>query len=397
MTKSYWQKKNRPIRRDDSKIEIPARCDIAVIGGGITGIATAYFLNKFGCRDVVVLEKEYIGYGASGRNAGFLLAGLSEPYSRLTTGMGLESAKELMSATIVNHQLVAGAIKDNEIKCDYQKSGSYHLAMTEVEKREYSESAELLSRDGFEAVFIDNSEAIASGRLNGFSGGYFFPGDGKLDPLAFIGGLSRNLRVIEGFEVMKIGKKDSAVEIIGKSGKIKAEMAILATNGYSPLLDRFFDHLISPVRGQMMATSPLKGNRFGEEIYYANFGYDYFRYSIDNTLLIGGLRNRYFKDEVGYEDEINSPLQDDLARYAKTRLGVSEFEVAARWSGLMGDTIDGLPLVGALPHNSSVIVAAGYNGHGFGLGMIVARDLAKAVLGGEMSDILKKFSLKRFL
>jgi glycine/D-amino acid oxidase-like deaminating enzyme len=63
----------------------------------------------------------------------------------------------------------------------------------------------------------------------------------------------------------------------------------------------------------------------------------------------------------------------------------------------MGNTIDGLPLVGPLPHNNAVIAAVGCNGHGFGLWMVVARDLARAIMKNETSDLLKRFSIKRFL
>jgi gamma-glutamylputrescine oxidase len=396
MTESYWQRKNRPQSGNKKSGEIPRRCDIAIVGAGLAGIAVAHFLKKLGCDDVVVLEKEFVGYGASGRNAGFLLAGLSEPYSRLQVGMGKESAKEFMHATIDNHTLIEEAISEKGIECDYSRSGSYHLAVTEVEKREYEETAELLCRDGFEAKIVDYTFKTAAGRLKGYLGGYYYPGDGCLDPLAFIRGLSKNLKVVEGFAVRQVEKANGMVRITGSRGSLDCEMAILVTNGYLPLLDGFFKKLIFPIRGQMMATSPLKTRILDGSIYYANFGYDYFRQHIDKTLLIGGLRNRYLNEEYGYEDALNQALQTDLARYARGNLGAEDIEVDSRWSGVMGGTIDGLPIVGALPHNCSVIVCGGYNGHGFGLGMIVARDIAGAIIKGDKSGLLERFSLRRF-
>ena len=107
MTKSYWQIKDETRSTPRADSELPAKCDIAVIGGGLTGIAIAYFLRMLDCQDVIVLEKDFVGYGASGKNAGFLLAGLSEPYSRLAIGMGPAWAKKLMKATIENHDLIA--------------------------------------------------------------------------------------------------------------------------------------------------------------------------------------------------------------------------------------------------------------------------------------------------
>ena len=111
---------------------------------------------------------------------------------------------------------------------------------------------------------------------------------------------------------------------------------------------------------------------------------------------MGGLRNRFVDTEVGFEDSTNPQLQNGLEDYIRQNIGVAEFPVAARWSGVMGNTIDGLPLVGPLPHNNAVIAAVGYNGHGFGLGMVVARDVARAIMKGETSDLLRRFSLKRF-
>ncbi|UCE66055.1 MAG: FAD-binding oxidoreductase [Candidatus Zixiibacteriota bacterium] len=393
MTRSFWQIKGETRSAPRADSEIPAKCDIAVIGGGLTGIATAYYLRMLGCQDVIVLEKDFVGFGASGKNAGFLLAGLSEPYSRLVVGMGPEWAIRLMKTTLENHDLIAEAIAANKIKCDYERSGSVHLASSDVERKEYDDTLELLNRDGFRADPIDKLPS----RLSGFSGGYYFPQDGKLDPFAFVRGLSNGIQVAEGFEAVELRKTGVSVEIIGKGGRLKSEMAIIATNGYLPLLDGFFEGLIFPVRGQMMATFPLAKNVLGKAVFYANFGYDYFRQSVGNNIIIGGLRNRYLKEEIGFDDAINNPLQSDLSTYLNERLGVNDFRIMTRWSGLMGDTIDGLPIVGALPHNSSVIAAAGFNGHGFGLAMVVARDLAKAILKGERSDVLDRFSLRRFL
>ncbi|UCC78491.1 MAG: FAD-binding oxidoreductase [Candidatus Zixiibacteriota bacterium] len=397
MTESYWQIKGGAKSTPREIPDVCLKCDIAIIGAGLTGIAIAHYLRKAGCENIIVLEKEYVGYGASGKNAGFLLAGLAEPYSRLKIGMGAESARELMNATVENHNLITEAIKENRIDCEYQRSGSYHLAVTEVERKEYDDTVDSLNRDGFKVEPVDYPIRTPAGRLKGYLGGYFNPADGCLDPFAFVRGLSRKVKVIESFPVEKIEKSNGIVKITGTKGAIKSEMAIIATNGYTPLLDRFFERLIFPLRGQMMATSALENDVLGKAIYYVNFGYDYFRQSLDNKLLIGGFRNRYLKEETGSIDAVNIALQNDLARYVRENLEVARFGVESRWSGLMAGTIDGLPIVGALPYNSSVIACAGFNGHGFGLGMTVARELASAILKGERSHILGRFSIRRFL
>lgn len=397
MTLSYWQRL-AGVRKERPAGITPRykSYDIVVIGAGLVGIATAYYLRQFGCDRVLVLEKEFTGYGASGRNAGFLLSGMAEPYSRLLVGMGRDSAREIFSSTIENHDLIARAVSDNNIDCGYERSGSYHLAATEVERDELEESVSLLKRDGFDAEYLPTIQGAAGSKLKGYLGGFFSPVDGRINPFAFVKGLAGNIEIIEGFEVKRIVKTNTAVELVGEKGKISSVMVVLATNGYAPLLESFFENLVFPVRGQMLATLPLADNFLGQSIYYANFGYDYFSQVSDNTILMGGLRNRFHQQEIGYDDSLNPDLQNGLEDYIRDDLGIRAFRVDTRWSGVMGNTIDGLPLVGALPRNSAVLAVVGFNTHGFGLGMVVARDLANAIIKNENSDILKRFSLKRF-
>jgi gamma-glutamylputrescine oxidase len=395
MTTSYWQAKGQPLRRQ-RRPGPSGEYNIAVVGGGLLGISVAYYLKSLGCDRVVVLEKEYVGYGASGRNAGFLLSGMAEPYSRLVAGRGQEWAKDLMQATLGNHDLIAEAVGKGKICCDYRRSGSYHLAVSEVELRELLDSVELLHRDGFGVDIVDSTVISDELGLGNYAGGYFCPADGCLDPFAFVNGLAQDLDIVEGFEVKSIRKSEGAVVVASKDAAVKAEMAVLAANAYSPLLDGYFKKLIFPVRGQMLAAESVTGARLGEATYYANFGYDYFRQSAAGAILMGGLRDKYVESEVGFEDEINPELQTGLESYLLANIRLDRFDIPYRWSGVMANTIDGLPLVGTLPHNSSVIAAVGCNGHGFGWGMIIARDLAKAIMNNETSDLLKSFSIKRF-
>jgi gamma-glutamylputrescine oxidase len=397
MTRSYWQLKNslnHPSKRLREKLS--GNFDIAIVGAGIMGIAVAHYLKTFGCDRIIVLEKEFIGYGASGRNAGFLLSGMAEPYSRLVVGMGREWAKLLMRATIENHDLIAGAVASRKIDCNYQRPGSYHLAVSDVEKRELAESVELLNVDSFSGEFIQASGIAVKLGFGNYSGGYFCPTDGSIDPFAFVNALADGIEIAENFEVKSIRNTGGQIELSNDTESIRAEMAILATNAYTPLLDNYFQKMIFPVRGQMLAARSDHTDSLGKTGYYANFGYDYFRKSPEGTVLMGGLRDKFVATEIGYDDEINPALQKGLEDYLKTNLEIAQFDVISRWCGLMANTVDGLPLVGTLPHNSSVIAAVGCNGHGFGLNMVIARDLANAVLKNETSDLLRRFSIKRF-
>jgi gamma-glutamylputrescine oxidase len=398
MTKSYWQLKNAAFRKAPRhEPDLTRHFDIAIIGAGLVGLSLAHYLQRAGCDNIIVLEKEYISYGASGRNAGFLISGMAEPYSRLVVGLGRDGAREMMRATLENHDLIADVIGEKGIKCDYKRAGSYHLATSDVEKEELYGSIELLNSDGFPCEFIESDSLVPRIGFGKYACGHFTPADGCLDPYAFVTGLSQGAEISEGFEVVSISKGGRGVEINNLNRKVSAEMAILATNAYSPLLDPFFKQLIFPVRGQMLATNPRPEAALKDSTYYANFGYDYFRQSNERAIVMGGLRNRFIESEIGFDDSTTPELQQGLEDYVTDNMAAGKFEVECRWSGVMGNTIDGMPLVGTLPHNSNVYTAVGCNGHGFGLGMLMARDLASAIMGEKTSDILKRFSLKRFL
>ena len=398
MTNSYWQIKNSSFR-DTTRIEpeLSRHFDIAIIGAGLVGVSLAYFLKKAGCDNIVVLEKAYISYGASGRNAGFLISGMAEPYARLVVGLGRDGAREMMRATLENHDLVAAAIAEKNIKCDYKRAGSYHLAISEVERNELYDSIELLNADGFPCEYISRESLTPRIGFGKYACGHFTPADGCLDPYAFVTGLSRDIPVAEGFDVKSLNKNSGGISICDGRKKVSAEMAILATNAYSPLLDPFFRQLIFPVRGQMLATVPKPEAPLADSTYYANFGYDYFRQSYERAIVMGGLRNRFIETEIGYDDSTTTGLQKGLEDYISENIELGNFGIECRWSGVMGNTIDGLPLVGTLPHNSHVFAVVGCNGHGFGLGMLMARDLTSAIMGDKTSEILNRFSLKRFL
>jgi len=396
MTLSYWHLKNN-FPGSSRSADLERVYDIAIVGAGIVGLGLGYFLCKMGCTNVIVLEKKSVGYGASGRNAGFLISGMAESYSRLVVGMGRTWAKALTDATLENYRLIENSIVENSIDCDYKKSGSFHLAVSDTENRELEESVSLLHLDGFEAEYIKPADVEGRLGFGNYTSAYYNPCDGCLDPYAFVLGLSKNLNVAENFDVRSINSDGGHVVLKGAEATVKAEMVVMATNAYSPLLDDFFKNLIFPVRGQMLAVAPKCRNSLKDGTYYANFGYDYFRQPIENVIVMGGLRDRFIASEIGYEDSTTSELQSGLENYIRDSIGVEKFDVTGRWSGVMGNTIDGLPLVGALPLNNAVIAVVGCNGHGFSLGMIMARDLARALLRGDTSELLSRFSLKRFL
>lgn len=121
---------------------------------------------------------------------------------------------------------------------------------------------------------------------------------------------------------------------------------------------------------------------------YAHHGYIYFRQLRDGRLLLGGWRHEFAEREAGYADETTEEVQGSLERFLLKYFPETEgLPVEARWAGTMGFSVDGLPLVGALPEDERVGYAVGYTGHGFGLALEVTRRAVRLMLRGESAGV----------
>lgn len=396
MTVSYWL--------DQSKLNPKVEADIAIIGGGIMGTSLFYWLSKYKDIKVVLLEKNRLACAASGRNAGFLIAGLAEHYSRARNHLGRERAGKIWKLSLDNHRLLREEmIEKNKIDCDYQKCGSYVVACSEVESKEIEETVKLLNEDGFEAEFIDSPKTNQLLQSKNFFGVCSNSNDGAVNPVKLIRGIASSAKkdelIFEENEVISLDpEQDSKVTIRTDKRTFSAQMVVLATNAYSRCLFDLFGNLVIPTRGQMLATEPVSKELFDRKIVYADYGYEYFRQLTDGVILLGGFRQLYSKTEIGFSDETTSLIQEGLYSFLIDHFPHLEgIKITHRWGGVMGFSIDGLPLVGALPQAPTIICAVGFTGHGMGFAFGLAKGLAEHLVEGKTSYPLEIFSLKRVL
>ncbi|MEC7240036.1 MAG: FAD-dependent oxidoreductase, partial [Myxococcota bacterium] len=185
MTESYWLE---PITQNHPRLHGEHGCDVVVIGGGLCGTSAAYHLAQAGVR-VILLEARTLSESASGRNAGFLLQGTAERYSRAIEVMGHDRAKRIHSWSLENHRMMAEVLDRERIECAYQKRGSLQLAGTPEEEAELLESARLLNADGFLAERLDRHQLAPALQNAGFQMGVLLPEDGELQPARFVRGV----------------------------------------------------------------------------------------------------------------------------------------------------------------------------------------------------------------
>jgi len=351
----FWQ---RPPERYGGGL--PARTDVLVIGGGITGMSLMHHLRARGTQSALV-ERAHIAAGASGRNAGFLLAGVADSYADAVRTYGRSRAREIWQMTLENHDLMLEAIAGRPV--GYRRLGSATLASGEKEAALLEESAQLLREDGFVATW-DGRRLVN-------------PRDGEVDPAAVVGALARQAPVgaiREGVNVAAIEANGADVTVRAGTSECRAGCVILATNAYTPLL--LSQVAIQPRRAQMLASAP-DAARLSDLPTYSHFGYRYWRQLKTGQVLIGGWRDTAYEIEIGYDEQPTAGIQAHLDAQLKS-MG-AEAPVTHRWAGTMGFTESGLPLVGPVDGMKNVYICAGFNGHGMGFAFISAKQLVDSI------------------
>lgn len=331
-----------------------------VIGGGITGASLLHHLHARGM-DAMLVERAHIAAGASGRNAGFLLAGVSDSYAAAVRAYGRSKAREIWQMTIENHDTMIEAVGQQPV--GHRRLGSATLASGEIEAATLAESAQMLNEDGFGAHW-DGRRMVN-------------PRDGEVNPAALVGALARQAQpgaIREGVNVTAIEARTSEVLVHADRAECRAGCVIVATNAYTPQL--LSQVAIQPRRAQMLASAPDAAHLCDRPT-YSHFGYRYWRQLDTGEVLVGGWRDTASDVEVGYDERPTAGIQGHLDAQLK-RMG-AEAEVTHRWAGTMGFTETGLPLVGPVDGMPNVYLCAGFNGHGMGFAFLSAKKLVSSL------------------
>lgn len=311
--------------------------------------------------DAVLVERSHLAAGASGRNAGFLLAGVADCYAEAVRIFGRDKAREVWSITSENHDRVIEAAAGQDV--GHRRGGSVTLAASDEERRQLAESHELLREDGFESRW-DGARLLN-------------PLDGEVNPAALVGALARRAQrgaIREGVNVTGIDASPVGVTVRAREDECRAGAVILATNAYTPLLVPQVK--IQPTRAQMLASAPVS-LAVCDMPTYSHFGYRYWRQMPSGEVLIGGWRDTSKKTEITYEAEPSSAIQGHLDGKLAEMAGGAK--VTHRWAGIMGFTESGLPLAGPLEGMPNVYICAGFNGHGMGFAFMTAERVVEGL------------------
>ena len=358
------------------------RADVCVIGGGFTGLSAALNLAEQGL-DVVLLEAERIGFGASGRNGGLIGSGQRKGVLELEKQFGFERSRILWDLAEAAKTEIRDRVAKHDIACDLQygqiegahkKShvGSAAEYATALAERYDYPHARALSRDEIRS-YVATSD---------FFEGLYDTKAMSLHPLNYALGLARaargaGVRIFENSRVTGYTRSDPATVSI-QDGRVEASFIVLACNGYLGKLERRVAGKIMPINNFMIATEPLGEERARELItdricvHDTRFVVDYFRTSEDHRLLFGGGENY----RSGYPKDIAAFVRPYMLKLFPQ---LDDACIDYSWGGTLSVTVNRLPHVGRLDPN--LFFAHGYSGHGVAIANLAGKVIAEAIAG----------------
>lgn len=380
MSTSFWLDRTS----DKSK----KNYDVLIVGAGISGLSTAYWLHKEDpSLKIAIIEKSRLTFGASGRNAGFITCGSVEHFNRMIGKHGLNQALEIWKFSQTNLELLQSEIiQDDAIALEFEKNGAFSLASQDNEFQELQEVSKKMTELNIRTEIYSSQEIEKSVGAVHFVGGIRYLDDASINPVKLVNKIYSKIQVdlFESTEVFAIHSTAEGTRILKTdNGDFEASMIVLNLNGYSSALHPYFQDKIFPTRGQCLMFEAVP--KFMEAPCYANFYLDYFRQVPTGELLIGGFRQVEKETEVGISDHITEPIQKALHDFVKKHLPQYEnAKVSHRWSGVMGFSKDGEPLIGSIPDDPQIFFSGGYTGHGIGMAFHTSKQLVDLIFGREI-------------
>jgi gamma-glutamylputrescine oxidase len=399
---SYWQLDAGPAGVEVA--ELPPTAEIAVIGGGLLGVCTAYWLARTGARPVLI-ERETPGYGATGRNGGFLTSGTAEGYLGATARLGQAAARAVWQLTLDNRALVRQVLAEEQIECHYREPGHISLALDDEQLAVMHRTAAALAADGFGGVeVLDRAqvqEVIATPLGPLIRGGLYGAKSGLLHSARFIHGLARaairhGARLCRA-EVLEITQQGAGVCVTTNSGTIEARALVVAANAWTGRVLPELAGIVTPVRGQVLSYVPLP------RVFEVGLGAgltatgEYWQQTLGGAIVLGGCRAVAPNKDVGEWRMVPTAVVQDAIEGVLPALfpQLVGLRVEHRWAGLMGFTPDYLPIADRAPETPAAWVTGGFCGHGMPFGMRLGQLLAEAALHDEAPAALAPLRLNR--
>jgi glycine/D-amino acid oxidase-like deaminating enzyme len=371
--------------------EVPARTDVAIIGAGFTGLSAARTLAKRGV-NVVILEANSIGWGASSRNGGMVLTGLKLSPETLSKRYGMELTRKMYAASLASIDLVGQIVREDNITCDFSRCGHLEVACKPSHFDSYARSVETIAREfNHQLRIIPRVELADEIGSSIYHGGIVDDSSAGVNPARYVSGLAAaaltaGARIFHNATVQQIAPASNngsrSLTLQTTRGNVKADNVLIATSGYTSSATPALRKKIIPIGSFIITTEPLSDSLARElsprnrMIYDSKHYLYYYRLTPDNRMLFGG-RAAFFpetKNTIRRSAEIlRRGMIDVFPQLRDTKL-------AHAWGGTLDFCFDTMPHSGQM---DGIYYALGYAGHGVAMATYLGAKIAEHICGDE--------------
>ncbi len=355
--------------------------DVCIVGAGISGLTTAYYLLQEG-KSVVVVDKKQIGSGETGQTSAHLSSALDEHYSHLETLFGKSSARLAAESHTTAISMIESIVQKEQIDCQFERIPGY-LFNDKATDLDLNSELAAAYRAGLEKVRLVQRSPLPKMSERSV---LVFPDQAQFQPLQYLVGLAHSVKKLGGeiygeTAVSELIEENDGVEVTTQSGqKIHCQFVVVATN--SPFNDRMKIHMKQAAYRSYVIGIPVAKNSVEKALYWdTEDPYHYVRVFTDaatdeDFLIVGG------EDHKTGQDTAQDEHYQNLYAWAQQYFEVTA-PVRFQWSGQVMEPIDGLAYIGLNPGDNRTFVVTGDSGHGLTHGTIAGRLLTDLICGRE--------------
>lgn len=373
-------------------------CDVCVVGAGFTGLSTAYHLAKRGY-DVVVLDAQRVGFGASGRNGGQVSMGQRRDQDDLEAMVGDTHARQLWEIGAQAVDLVRSLCETDEVRTTFNP-GIVHAAHRKRDhKHNIAYVDHMRGKYGYDKISLLDPDACRE-IVNSptYHGGTLDLGAGHVNPLELVLGLARlavksGARIFEQSKVTGIDEGDPAY-VKTDAATIKARYVVLGCNGYLGTIHTHVAERVMPINNFIVSTEPMSPDaqehiiRHNYAVADSKFVVNYFRFSEDHRLLFGGTESYGYKFPNDIAGAVSKPLTQIFPQ-------LKDVKIDHAWGGTLGITMNRMPHYERISGN--VLSLSGFSGAGVALGTLSGQIAAETIAGqAERFDIMARVPTLKF-
>ncbi len=359
----YWYNKKGLPRK---AIDVDYEADVVVVGGGMAGLMCAHELVERG-RNVIIIEKDFCGAGASGKSSGFISPDSELELSDLIANYGKDGAKQLWNFVSDGVTLIKDSINRYQIECDFQVQDSLYIATNKKGKENIAEEHRSRQSLHFQSRLYDRHELESILGSSKFYSGVRYPDTFGIDGFGFCSEMAKRLEE-KGVQIFEQSNVTGVAHELVRVGKhvVKAKAIVLCTDRFLPelgfLKDKIFQLQTFLAISKPMNAAEVKKIFPGEEmmVWDSKLIYNYFRITGEKRLLLGGanMLHTYTSKEYHHPEK----TVERLNKFFDDKFPQSKIEWECAWPGMVGVSKDVIGIAGQSRSNSSCFFIAAASG-----------------------------------